>query len=86
MDTTLSKTDYEHMILHGAAQIMRMKTQLVKVGGSEAGADNGHELEKLPEIDIEQLISEGEKRHHELKAKADDAVNEKAHLFDFKHE
>ena len=59
------------MILHGAAQIMRMKTELVKVSDNE----NGPATEQLPEIDIEKLIADGEKRHHDLKAKASDSVN-----------
>ena len=44
------------MILHGAARIMRMKEDRVKVTSGDATEGAGDNQQNEPDIDIDQLI------------------------------
>ena len=56
----LSKEEYEKILLHGAAHIMKQKHEKVTSAG---------------EIDIDQLIREGEAQHQKLKEAAESQVD-----------
>jgi SWI/SNF-related matrix-associated actin-dependent regulator of chromatin subfamily A member 5 len=60
---SLSKEEYERVLLHGAAAIMKRKQDKVVSAGGCAS-----------DIDIDQLISEGETRYRELKKQAEDQI------------
>jgi hypothetical protein len=56
----LTKEEYEKILLHGAATIMKAKNEKVNQAG---------------EIDIEKLIHEGELKHKQLRENAQLAVD-----------
>jgi len=57
------------MIFHGAARIMRMKEDRVKISSGDSQTTETEQKEV--EIDIDQLIQEGEKRHNQMKEKTE---------------
>lgn len=62
INKNLSKDEYEKILLHGAAQIMKQKNE-TKVNSAE-------------ELDIDKLILEGEQKHRALKDEANQQVEQ----------
>lgn len=57
----LSKEEYEKVLIHGASTIMKQKVDKVNL---------------LGEIDIDQLIDEGTRKHRALKEEAEKQVDQ----------
>lgn len=74
MNKNLSKDEYEKILLHGAAHIMKAK--------------NDTKVDSTTTLDIDKLIKEGEEKHRQLKEQASLNVESmtKDNTFDFNME